>query len=367
MRRRTDLDGYHFLRHMQVYHPPVSAIASIGVCLPKRVVDNEEVSRMVNASPSLKRRLPRLIQRVTGIKTRRYAEAGTSPSDLAVEAVKQAIHRARADLSAVDTLIFAGTDMDMLEPATANIVQHKLGIRLVNSFDVTNACNSFLQAMNMANSLIATGAAERVLICSGEVGSYACNLTVDSLEDLDIKMGGLTLGDAGAAMLLERSNGKSGLTEINLKNMGEYWDLCHIPETTDWRRRKDGVIHGWFYLKMSSLAEVAREVTKKYFDEYKRYRKEACHERDWFDALHHVVPHQISKRFVEVVAKSVSAECVNRMVITADIYGNTASTAIPLALNLLMEQGKTRLGSGHDILLYGAASGFGIGHLRVTM
>ena len=68
-----------------------------------------------------------------------------------------------------------------------------------------------------------------------------------------------------------------------------------------------------------------------------------------------------------MVAKSVSAECVNRMVITADIYGNTASTAIPLALNLLMEQGKTRLGSGHDILLYGAASGFGIGHLRVTM
>jgi 3-oxoacyl-[acyl-carrier-protein] synthase-3 len=352
---------------MQVWQPPVARIAALGVHLPERVVDNAELVRMIEAPREVTLMLPALISRITGCKTRHYAPPGTNPSDLAIAAIRQLLERSKIPLEAIDTLIFSSTDMDTLEPATANIVQEKLGIRLINSFDVTNACNSFLQAMNLANSLIATGGAERVLICSGEIGSYVCNRKVESLADLDIKLGGLTLGDAGAAMVLERSDGAAGLTEINLKNLGEHWELCHVPETTDWRQRTDGSIHGWFYLKMSRLATVAREATQSYFDEYRTYRSESHGESEIFETVDHVVPHQISRRFVEWIARSISPKCMPKLAITAHLYGNTASTAIPLALDMLIQSGRTRIGSGHQALFYGAASGFSIGHLRVIL
>ena len=352
---------------MQIWQPPMARIAALGVHLPERVVDNSELARMVEGPREVVALLPSLITRITSCQSRHYAPPGTSPSDLAIAAVRQLLARSGLQLASIDTLIFSSTDMDTLEPATANIVQEKLGIRLINSFDVTNACNSFLQAMNIANSLIATGAAERVLICSGEIGSYVCNRRVENLADLDIKLGGLTLGDGGAAMVLERSDGRSGLTEINLKNVGEHWELCHVPETTDWRKRQDGLIHGWFYLKMSKLAVVAREMTQSYFEEYKKYRKVAHGEDDFVHGIDHIVPHQISRRFVEWIARSVAPRSLPKLAITAHLYGNTASTAIPLALDMLIQQNRTQLGSGHQALFYGAASGFSIGHLRVIL
>jgi 3-oxoacyl-[acyl-carrier-protein] synthase III len=365
--KRFDQNGFQLLQGMQICQPPAARIAALGVHLPERVVDNKELAGLVTGPREILALLPSLIMRITGCMTRHYAPPGTSPSDLAVAAIQQLVARSGLPLASIDTLIFSSTDMDTLEPATANIVQEKLRIRLINSFDVTNACNSFLQAMNVANSLIATGAAERVLICSGEIGSYVCNRTVESLADLDIKLGGLTLGDAGAAMVLERSDGRSGLTEINLKNLGEHWELCHVPETTDWRNRPDGSIHGWFYLKMSKLAVVAREMTQAYFEEYKKYRKEVCGEEDFVQTVDHIVPHQISRRFVEWIARGVAPKCLPKLAITAHLYGNTASTAIPLALDMLIQHNRTQLGSGHQALFYGAASGFGIGHLRVVL
>ena len=350
---------------MQVYNTPVAQVVAIGAEVPTRIVDNDEIAEMVNAPKAIKKILAKLIYRSTRNKTRVYAEEGTAPSDLAVKAAHDAMSRTDLKWSDIDTLIFSSTDMDTLEPATANIVQHKLGIKVINAFDVTNACNSFLQAMNVANSLIATRAAHRVLICSGEVGSYVCNLELEKMSDLAVKMGGLTLGDGGAAMILEGSDGKSGLLEVNLMSMGEHWHLCHVPETTDWRQN-GGVIHGWFYLDMPGLAKVAKTLSVTYFSEYNRMRQEMHAEGYFMDSLAQVVPHQISKRFIDDIAGAVKMD-MSRICITADQYGNTASTSIPIALQMLIDKGTLTLGSGQDVFLYGAASGFGMGHIRLRM
>ncbi len=365
------LTEYNYLANMQVYGSPATQICAIGMYLPETIVDNYQLVDLLDAPPDIKKRLPAVISRMTGIRTRRYAEPGTSPSDLACEAAKRALATSGMGLHEIDTLIFASTDMDTLEPSTANIIQKKMGIRLVNAFDVTNACNSFLQAMNVANSLIAAGAARRVLIVSGEVGSYVCNRSINSFDELDVKMGGLTLGDAGAAMVLEKAQGEAGLLEINLVSLGEYWETCHVPETTDWRQRKDGSIHGWFYLDMPELAKIAQDATVGYFRNYKAYRREIFAERFFLDHLAQVVPHQISRRFIENITKAVlplaSREDYSRICITADVFGNTASTAIPVALVNLLETHVLTLGSGQEVLLYGAASGFGVGHIRIRL
>lgn len=355
-----------YLKQIQIYNNPVSRIKAIGVEIPETLVDNQTITDMTDAPAAVKKVLPKLIYRMTKCKTRCYAAPGTSPSDLAAAAAKKALQDAKLQPSDIDTLIFASTDMDILEPATANILQQKIGLDLTNAFDVTNACNSFLQAINIANSLIASNAAERVLITSGEMGSYVCNRELKHIKELYFKMGGLTLGDAGAALVLEPSKGREGILEINLLSMGAYWELCHVPETIDWRQREGGIIHGWFYLDMPQLARVARVESKRYFKEYNRIRNRLNNDDSFLGNVDYVVPHQISRRFIEELCETLHYD-ISKVSITADIYGNTASTAIPIALKALIDQGKTTFGSGNEILLFGAASGFGIGHILVKL
>lgn len=361
----------NFMTRLQAYSEPVSRITGIGVELPARVVTNKDLLQLVDAPPEVKRRLIKLIDRVTGVKTRRFAESTTCPSDLACAAAEKAMQHAQARACDIDTLIFSATDMDVLEPSTANILQRKLRIPVVNAFDVTNACNSFLQGMNVANSMIALGAARKVLVTSGEIGSQWANRQVNAISELNAKMGGLTLGDAGAAVVMERANGVAGLLEINLMSLGQHWEACHVPERTNWREVEPRSIHGWFFLDMGELADVAREATVEYFKDYIEYRRESAGERKFIDGLTQVIPHQISRRFIEDIGASVARHIGSidseKVCITADIYGNTASTSIPLAICKLMDDGVLEFGSGQEIMAYGAASGFGIGHIRLRL
>jgi len=359
------LHSFTYFKNLQRYPKPAVKIVSVASEIPESRVDNDTLVGMIEASPKIKKMLPTLIYRTTKCLTRAYSDPGTSPSDLAVAAARKAIERCDLSLGDIDTLIFASTDMDMLEPATANIVQKKLGLEMVNSFDVTNACNSFLQAMNVANSMIMTGAARNVMLCSGEIGSYVGNRQIDSLDELDVKMGGLTLGDAGAAMILSATDGNNGLLEINLMNLGEHWEQCHAPQTTDWRQ-SGGIIHGWFYLDMPRLAKVAKLHTEAYFREYMTMRLLLEYEPFFYNTITRIIPHQISRKFIEDIVNELGYD-LSKIPIVADIIGNTASTSTPLVLNKLIEEGTLSFGSGQEVMLYGAASGFGIGHVRVRL
>jgi len=364
--RPLDLRRYALLEHMQVYDEPVSRVTGVGVHLPDRIVDNDEVASGVEAPPEVRRRLAAYIARTTGVRTRRYADPTDAPSDLAASAARRAMAQAGASPASIDVLIFASTDRDLLEPATANILQEKLGLSGCNAFDVSNACNSMLQGMNVANALLAAGAARRVLVACGELGSqWACR-RVDSLEDLQWKMGGLTLGDAGAALLMEAADGASGITEINLVGLGEHWRLCHMPENEHWRREPVPSIHGWFYLDMPGLARLVRSVTATYAGGYAAYRGERFDEAQIMDHLDALVPHQISSTLIREMADSVLAGH-DRIAITADTLGNTGSAAIPVTLHREIEAGRLALGRGQDVLLFGAASGLGMGHVRLRL
>jgi 3-oxoacyl-[acyl-carrier-protein] synthase-3 len=360
-----EASSFDLLRGMQVMQPPLSRITGLGIHLPEQVVDNEQMAQMVDAPKRLKRLLPPLIQKVTGIKTRRFAPPGTAPSDLAADAARSALDAAGLAPESIDTLIFASTDQDAIEPATANIVQQKLNLPLTNAFDLSNACNSFVQALKVANALIACRAAQRVLIAVGEVCSYVRTKSVADMGELRYKMGGLTLGDAGAAVVVEKSGDDRGFTEMNLQNLGEYWSLCRVPADTGWRDEELGRSHGSFYLDMPELAKVVRKYIGPYVRSYEAFRKETHGEESVKEKLALVIPHQISKKFIQELAGSFTA--VNKMMITADYLGNTGSASIPVALHLALEQGLIAHGSDQEILLFAAASGYSIGHIRMRL
>ncbi|MBN2712458.1 MAG: ketoacyl-ACP synthase III [Planctomycetes bacterium] len=352
---------------MQVYEKPISRIASIGVSIPERRVDNKEMASMVDAPWAIKTMLAKLIKRTTGNEERAYSPPGTKPSDLAVDAARDAFSRCSIKPEDIDTIIFSSTDLDTFEPATASPVSAKLGLKCVNCFDVSSACNSVLQAINVSNSLIATGAAEKILIVSGEIGSYVTNKKLERLGDLTVKMGGLTLGDGGAALIMEKTDDDRGILEVNLKTLSDYWECCHVPENIDWREREGVGYDLWFYLDMEGLAKTARKATTDYFTQYMGFRKERYGEEPFDANLCRIVPHQISRKFIEEIGGGLGLD-MDKVVITAHRFGNTASTSIPIAVRTMTdEQDILNIGSGDEAFLYGAASGFSIGHVRVKL
>jgi acyl-CoA:acyl-CoA alkyltransferase len=355
------LDNIHATRR------PRSRIRGIGTFLPKRTVDNAELSSMLTCSDDeLRGSLPRYIEALTGIRSRRWSDRGESPSILAAKAAQAAFEASALLPGEIDTLIFAATDLDQIEPATATIVQDHLGLGCVNSFDVKCACNSVLQAMFVMDSLIASGACRKGLIVCGETGSQWATLEIQTRKELYTKLGGLTLGDGGAAMILEPADDERGLLEFNLTTLPNSWRFCHVPHNTEWRTRSDRSIMGWFYLDLNSLAKMVREHVPVYCSEYAAYRGREFGETCFTDALHYLIPHQISERLIRLLCSETQIP-YDRTAMTADRYGNTGAASIPIAMHEAIGQKRISPGSGQEVLLFGAASGFSVGHVRLRM
>ena len=136
-------------------------ISDIGVFLPERVVSSVELERRVNRK---RRLIPEgSLERLFGVRERRFADAHVQVSDLCSQAARDIVDKHGANQ--IDCLIFASASSDLIEPATANIVHAKLGLQCP-AFDVKNACNSFVTALQVASSFIYSGCYQKILIVS---------------------------------------------------------------------------------------------------------------------------------------------------------------------------------------------------------
>ncbi len=224
-----------------------SRIISTGVCIPEQKVTSREIFESFDSKNRFD--IPHdWLERTTGIKERRVAPENWLPSDMAVIAAREALDRAAISPSEIDVIIFAGVFRDHIEPASAHRVQDVLGARNAIVFDVTNACHGFMNAIHLVDALIATGQARRGLVVTGEQSSLAVRRAIEILlqtEDREVfkgLAGGLTLGDAGAAMILgPKLRPDTGFMGFMLRSQGEHLGLCtygarsneSIPVQTD--------------------------------------------------------------------------------------------------------------------------------------
>lgn len=318
-----------------------SKIAAISVYLPDRTVSNIEVEDRVNASQPL---LPTgSLERLFGCQNRHYAAEGEQCSDLAVKAAGQVLHKVVPDQ--IDFLIFAAASNDLLEPATANIVQHKLGLRCP-VMDVKNACNSFVSALMTADAMVKSGMYRNILIATGERLSSVVNYQIDDAEHLRRALASFSLGDAGAAALVSAARAGEGLQAQAHLTLGQYWDLCTV---------KGGgsmFIHdatkNFFEGKTRELATVIRREAIGFFQHF--FQQHRLSARD-FD---HIIAHQVSLSTFKSIAETTGLP-EERMVKTFHLYGNTAAASIPLALHAAQASG--RLNAGDKVLLVGLAAG----------
>jgi acyl-CoA:acyl-CoA alkyltransferase len=323
---------------------PTSRITAIAGYAPERVVHNREIESLVNGNEELIG--SGSIERLFGVKERRFAKCGEQVSDLAVQAASQIL--GNMDPDSIDCLIFAAASSDLIEPATANIIQSKLGITCA-AFDVKNACNSFVTGLHVANAFIVAGNFKKVLLVNGEILSHAIKFKLDNKEELAKRLAAYSLGDAGAAALIEPPDDESGIYSQKMISFGQYWNLCIIPG--------GGSMHPhdasktYFEGKTSEMLQV-------FIENKGRIAEKCLEETGWsLGDIDHFFMHHVSKKTFEIVAGGLGITTAKFYNVIQD-RGNIAAASIPYAMS---EASRNKvLKKGDKVMLIGLASGISI-------
>jgi len=304
-----------------------AAFRSIGAYVPKNVLTNEDLEKMVDTSDEW-------ITKRTGIKTRYLANKDEATSDMAVKAAKVAIDRANLDVSDIDLVVCATVTPDYFNmPSTACIISNKLGIKNVQAFDVSAACSGFVYALSVAKAYIESGMKKNVLVIGAEKFS--------SIVDWSDRSTCILFGDgAGAAVISASDKKEEGFIDIHASADGSYWDFLITPSPGSVNpATKEAIEQGLQYVKMKGNETFKLAVKTLTKDVKNILEKNNLSAED----IPHFVPHQANYRIIKAVGDSLGMS-EEQVVLTVGKYGNTSAASIPMAINEIYEEGKLKKG-----------------------
>ena len=321
-----------------------AGITGVGVYVPERIMTNKEIESFLDTSDEW-------VRSRTGIAERRIAAPDQATSDMAVEAGRKALAAAGVHPDQVDLIIVATNTPDMFFPATACLVQDRLGATRAGGFDLLAGCTGFVYATAVGAQFIVSGAAKVVLVIGSEV--------LSRILDWEDRNTCVLFGDGAGAAVLQPVPGDRGILATRLGSDGsggKHLDIpgggSRIPTTHE---SIDKRLH---YLKMNgrevfkfavrTLGKVAAEVL-----EDAGIKQE---ELDFF------IPHQANIRIIEVAAKRLGLP-MERVLVNVDRYGNTSTASVPLALHEALEQG--RIKDGDNVVMVGFGTGLTWGGLAM--
>lgn len=322
---------------------PRAAITQLNAYLPDRIVTNSDVESWVNSR--VKRIEPTGLERLFGSRERRYAADHEQTSDLAAQAAKPIIENSTTK---IDCLIFASACSDLLEPATANIVQQKLQLTCP-VFDLKNACNSFVNGVQVASAFLEAGVYKNILITTGEILHQAICFTPPDDEPVSKRLASYTFGDAGAAALLCLSDSEAGIYYQRFKSNGAHWPLSTIPG--------GGSMHPHTPEKYY-FEGFTSELRAQLIAESAGMVDEALATVGWNRAdIRHAFTHQVSTPTFDTIAQHAGIP-LEKFYNIFSRTGNTAAASIPLAMHMARQEGALK--PGDKIMLIGLAAGVSV-------
>ena len=335
-----------------------SVVAGVGSYLPEQIITSKDIEARLGDLRYLK--VGNMVENITGVKERRYSPNDMQASDLAVEAARDALEQAGISPNELDVILFTSCSRDIAEPATANIVQAKLGATRARVMDVTNACNSFLSGLEVMDALIAGGRAKVGLVVSGEKLSTVVNWDLKNTSDLEIGFAALTLGDGGGAMVITENNNHEnrGILGSYFISDGKEWPLSVVMAggTISPRNNINDTYFKSDSLRLNRLAikhvpYVVEQLAKKM--------------TGWTSGdVDLVVPHQVSLSIAQKVARKFNWP-LEKVMMVVDRYGNTGAASTPIALREAIREGRAKKGS--VVLLLGGAAGFSAGAVLLIL
>ena len=309
-----------------------SVLAGTGAALPARRVSNAELAETVDTTDAW------IVER-TGIRFRYIAGPDETTGTLAADAARAALAAAGKSADAVDLIVLATATPDQTFPSTATKVQAMLGIDDCVAFDVAAVCSGFLYAVQVADSLLRTGAANCALVIGAE--------TFSRILDWEDRATCVLFGDGAGAIVLEAREVEAdgpGILATRLHADGRHNDLLYVdggPSTTGTVGKVRMKGREVFRHAVTNLAGV--------MDETLAAAGLTPAEVDW------VVPHQANARILDATARKLGLPA-EKVVVTVDQHANTSAASVPLALDTAMRDG--RIGPDQVLVLEAMGGGF---------
>ncbi|GAA4688596.1 ketoacyl-ACP synthase III [Streptomyces chumphonensis] len=328
--------------------PQHARLAGVAVHLPESRLTTRDAEHRVAERSAGFRPPPGIVRRLTGVERLHVMPDAWQASDLAAAAARKLLAETGTDPHDVDLHVFAAASQDMVEPATAHMVADRLDLRCP-SFDIKNACNSVLNALEVAGALVAGGGYRRVLVSCGESPSRAARWSVPDLRSFLAAIPGYTLSDAGAALLVERSP-HPGLLGFGGTADSSAWHVGTLPGGGSAHPRGDE--HTYFRLDGTGLRRAFETLGLKVLDD--TLTRLAL---TW-DDLAVICVHQVSLPYLESFRERLGLPA-DRLVVTVAEHGNTAAASLPFQLRRALDTG--RCGPGDLVGLVGLAGGISLG------
>lgn len=300
-----------------------SVIRGVGAYLPKRVMTNDDIAKIVDTTNEW------IVER-SGIRSRHIAADGELTSDLGIAAAKQALVRAGIDPVDIDLVICATATPDRTFPATAVRIQAQLGVTKGAAFDLQAVCSGFVYALTVADNFIKAGQSKRALVIGAETFSRILDWTDRSTCVL--------FGDGAGAVVLEAQQQHGaredrGIIATRIRSDGRYEDMLYVDggpgstKTVGHLRMNGREVFRHAVQKISGVIEETLVMTGYAADEIDLY-----------------VPHQANARILDGIAKKLGVD-PKKIMMTLEKHGNTSAASIPLALNQAFEEHRVKDGS----------------------
>jgi 3-oxoacyl-[acyl-carrier-protein] synthase-3 len=302
--------------------------------LPERIVTNAELAKQVDTSDEW-------IASRTGIRQRHIAADGQTTCDLAYGAAIAALESAGVQASEIELLVLGTTTPDLIFPATACLLQHRLGANGCAAFDVNAACSGFIYALSVADKFIRSGAVKTALVVGAE--------TLSRMVDWSDRATCVLFGDGAGAVVLKAAD-EAGILSTHLHADGGHKELLWNPVGVSVGFKPEEKNAGVRVLMQGSdVFKVAVKTLDRVVEETLEANGIDRHAIDW------LIPHQANLRIIQATAKRLDMP-MERVIVTVDKHGNTSSGSVPLALDHGVRSGKIK--RGQLLLLEAFGGGF---------
>jgi 3-oxoacyl-[acyl-carrier-protein] synthase-3 len=315
---------------------PYAHITGWGMSVPERVLTNADIAKMVDTNDEW------IVSR-TGIRERRIAADDETTASLATEASLRALDVASLKPADVDLIIVATSSPEHTFPATACLVQDRLGAVKAGGFDLLAACSGFIYALNMGTQAIRSGSVKNALIIGSE--------TLSRLVNWKDRSTCILFGDGAGAFVLQAGLEPSGLLSAVMRSDGSGGDLLSIPSGgSRLPTSHDTLRQGLQYIHMDGR-EVFRFATRV-MAQATQEAVECAHLS--MDDISLIIPHQANRRIIEAAMRGLKVP-MDRCFMNLERYGNTSTASIPIATCEAVQEG--RLHPGDKVVFVGFGGG----------
>lgn len=321
-------------------HRIAAKITGVAGYVPPKVLTNADLEKMVATNDEW-------IRTRTGIRERHIAENGTASSHLATEAAKALLAQTKTDPADIDMIIVASVTPDMMFPATACLVQDRIGAKKAWGFDLSAACSGFAYALTVGGQFVGSGTHKKVLVIGSD--------KMSSILDYTDRATCILFGDGAGAVLLEPAAANEGILDFEHDVDGSGGQFLYMPGGGSLHPATAETVEKKMHFVHQEGSQVFKYAARRMAELSARLL-----ERNGFtkDDLALLVPHQANLRIIRAAQERLGVDD-SKVLVNIDRYANTTAGTIPLGLCDAVKQG--RLHKGDLVLIVTVGAGYTTG------